>query len=241
MKPILIACVLCASVFAQDSGGTVTKLAELNNVKAQTVGDLVRAFNVKVDIGPDPGFLTIRGAKESVEAAEQALKRLDRPKKSIEATFQILSATKAPNNEKLPAELANVVKQLRGALTYQGFRLVETLQVRTREGSGVREASSAMRVDDENAPSGTFQVRFTNTTVSSEEKQPMVRFDGLRFGARLPVGVKTSTGTTTYNFVETGVNTDIDVREGQTVVVGRANLDGKEGTFFLVVNAKVLD
>lgn len=236
MKRILIGLLLCSASLAQEPGTPVTKLVELSNVNGRSVDNLIGAFDIQVRLGSDPRFITLHGRKENVEAAEQALKKLDRPKKNIEATFQIMAATKEPNNEKLPADLAPVVKQLRSAFVFQGFRLVETLQLRAREGTG-SEASSALRGLDENAPTGSFMVKFLNSSLNSNEKPTVVRLDNLKFGARVPVVTKGGG----YNFIETGVNTDIDVREGQTAVVGRANLDGKEGAFFMVVNVKVLD
>ena len=42
-------------------------------------------------------------------------------------------------------------------------------------------------------------------------------------------------------FTTAGFNADIDVREGQKIVVGKSNFDGADGTFFLIVTAKVVD
>ncbi len=37
------------------------------------------------------------------------------------------------------------------------------------------------------------------------------------------------------------VNTDIDMREGQKVVVGNSNVDGGDSALFVVLSAKILD
>jgi hypothetical protein len=40
---------------------------------------------------------------------------------------------------------------------------------------------------------------------------------------------------------EVGVHTDIDVREGQKVVVGKANIDNADNALILVLTAKVIE
>jgi hypothetical protein len=67
----------------------------------------------------------------------------------------------------------------------------------------------------------------------------LVRVDNLRMGGRFPV--VNAKGET--NYLETGVNTDVDVKEGQEVVVGKSTM-GDNAAFlvaFLVASARVLD
>jgi hypothetical protein len=42
-------------------------------------------------------------------------------------------------------------------------------------------------------------------------------------------------------YIDTGFNTGIDVREGQKVVVGKANIDGSNNAMTLVVTARVAE
>jgi hypothetical protein len=44
-----------------------------------------------------------------------------------------------------------------------------------------------------------------------------------------------------YQYIDTGISTDIDVREGQKVVVGKAASEGADKASFLVVMARVLE
>ena len=57
---------------------------------------------------------------------------------------------------------------------------------------------------------------------------------------RTVVNKTSSEKTLEYYSVESGVNTDVDVREGQKVVVGKSNF-GAEDAFILVVTAKVVE
>ncbi|HVN83075.1 MAG TPA: hypothetical protein VMW38_29095 [Terriglobia bacterium] len=51
--------------------------------------------------------------------------------------------------------------------------------------------------------------------------------------------VRTSPDNCTY--IDTGINTDLDVREGQKVVVGKATVDNSNNALFLVLTARVVD
>ena len=54
----------------------------------------------------------------------------------------------------------------------------------------------------------------------------------------MPAG---GSGQATYQYVETGINTDVDIREGQRVVVGKANMDGTDRASIVVLTAKVVE
>jgi hypothetical protein len=41
-------------------------------------------------------------------------------------------------------------------------------------------------------------------------------------------------------YIDTGITQDVDVKEGQKVVVGRASLDGPEKALFLILTARVV-
>jgi hypothetical protein len=51
---------------------------------------------------------------------------------------------------------------------------------------------------------------------------------------------KTKDGPQTRRIDVASIRTDIDVREGQKVVVGKANIGPEKGALILVVTAKVL-
>ena len=50
-----------------------------------------------------------------------------------------------------------------------------------------------------------------------------------------------SGAVTAFQYVETGINTDVDIREGQRVVVGKANMDGTDRASIVVLTAKVVE
>ena len=64
-----------------------------------------------------------------------------------------------------------------------------------------------------------------------------VRIDGLHLGAKIPI----KSGLNNINYIDTGINTDLDVREGQKVVVGKATVDSSNNALFLVLTVRVVD
>jgi hypothetical protein len=124
---------------------------------------------------------------------------------------------------------------LRKAFVYQGFRLVDTIQVRTRDGKGA-EASSAVQMGEASSQMAMYHISCI-PALTTDEKGTLIRLDSLRFGAKIPV----STGANSWNYVDTGITQNVDVRDGQKAVVGRANINGKDGAVFLVVTATVVE
>ena len=63
-------------------------------------------------------------------------------------------------------------------------------------------------------------------------------------GLRIPMGQRTTdtkSGTrTSVDYMNTGIDQDVDVKEGQKVVVGRASLEGPEKALFLILTARVV-
>jgi hypothetical protein len=61
----------------------------------------------------------------------------------------------------------------------------------------------------------------------------LVRINGLKLSLRLRTGANI--------FAETGINTDIDARERQKVVVGKSNLADSSDALILVITPKVIE
>lgn len=118
---------------------------------------------------------------------------------------------------------------------YKGFSLLDTLVLRSREGPGA-EASGVVATTAQQNPKTLYQFKFRSATITPGEKGPVVRIDGLRSGLKVPMSMGAQ-----FNYVDVSINTDIDIREGQKVVVGKANMDGTDKAMILVVMAKVVD
>src|SRR5438309_877349 len=121
MKKVICLLALCASLFAQE----IPKVVEIRNLDVNMLGGFLGAFGVNYSYVGGSRFIALRGTREAVIAAEEALKRMDVPRKNMELSFQIVAASTQPGNEKVPADLDPVIKQLKSTFVYQSYRLLD--------------------------------------------------------------------------------------------------------------------
>lgn len=216
--------------------GLVTRIFEVKYQNVNSLAQLLYPFGAKLQPSNEFKAITVSGGPELVTAVGEAIKRFDVPVKNVEVTLYILAGlSQAPQQENIPKELDGVTKQLKALFAYQGYRLLDTMLMRGREGQGASAAGAGVSVGTSTFPT-RYQVRYNSTSVTPDVKGNMVRIDKLNFGANVPIQ---SSGGGMAN-VDTGINTDVDVREGQKFVIGKASMGGADA-MILVLTAKVVD
>jgi hypothetical protein len=160
--------------------------------------------------------------------------------------YLIVATNQSVADEKLPASLDSVVKQLRATLPFKNYRLAATLINRVKnEGrldlswiGGPMAAGGSTSVI---TPSfSQFKVRQVKLTRNAAGEQ-LVQMAGFNFGARIPiqVGAVAAAGAVPpTNYENTGLSTDISIREGEPVIVGTLNIGPSGDAIILVVSAK---
>jgi len=161
--------------------------------------------------------------------------------------YLLIATNQDVDDTRLPAAIEPVVKQLRSSMPFKNFRLVTTLVNRVKnEGrlslkwvGGPMIASAAANA---NTPSfNEFRINVVKL-VTDTAGVPTVRMDGFAFGARIPVvtGAVASNTTTVpvTQYEQTGLNTDISIREGEAVVVGTLNVGPSGDAMILVMSAR---
>lgn len=150
---------------------------------------------------------------------------------------------------KLPASLDPVVKQLRATLPFKNYRLAATLINRVKnEGRldlswiGGPFASPSGAATASTPSFSQFKVRQVRV-VRTAEGQPFVQMQGFSFGARFPIqtiGAIAANGAIApaFNYENTGLATDISMREAEPVIVGTLNVGPSGDAIILVVSAK---
>lgn len=168
---------------------------------------------------------------------------------NLDTQLYLLVATNQElEDTRLPAALDPVVKQLRSSLPFKNYKLMTTLVNRVKnEGrlslrwiGGPLPASAAA---SPNTPSfNEFKVNFVKFVWDGGGRQ-IVRMDGFVFGARIPIVSGTAIAANgpaapIINYEQTGLNTDISIREGEPVVVGTLNVGPSGDAIILVMSAK---
>jgi hypothetical protein len=227
----------------------VKKVFRVEHADVRRLSKLLQVFGVEIEADSELRMIAVRGPQESVAALEASLEHLDVPPKpatNIQLTVYLLNALLDEEaGGEIPTELEEVVSQIRSVFPYKGFRLWETLVLRTRDNQGgVRGPNTVSGVitDDGGKASDAFYKFSFNSLrlIPDEQNGEVVRINQLS----LMIGGVADESPDKKRAGETGhasIRTDIDVREGQKVVVGKANIGASNSALILVVTARVLD
>lgn len=173
--------------------------------------------------------IAIAGSKESVAALTEEIRKLDVPQKNVELTVYMILASSKTDGEPENPELAPVFKQLRGLFAYKSYRLIDSLMLRGRDGERNGQSQGSVEIPTSSGSArAPYRFRYFALTVNSAGSASSVRIENLDF-------LLNGTG------VNGDINTDIDVGEGQKVVVGKSNFTGGDDAIILVITAKILD
>jgi hypothetical protein len=238
MKHIFLTLLLASAA----AGQNVSRLIPLKHVASDSVATIAASFgrgSVLFNQDPKGRFVTLSGPEESVRQIEEAIRVIDVPQpplRNVESVFHIILATNAADPGGLPKELEGVAQQLRGTFGFKGVRLLETAVIRGRANSG-SETSGLMPSATKPEAAARYHIRYGALNVTSEEKVSRARYNALRISFTIPY---TGPDGRSYN-QDLHINTDIDIREGQKVVVGKTSIDTASQSLFVVVSAKIVD
>jgi hypothetical protein len=239
MKKLAIL-ILFAAVACLRAEDAVTRVFQFKYADARALQRVLSPYG-RVEADPMLKALTITVRDNNVlSEVEQIVKRFDVPPPpvpNIDVTIYLMSALGTPSSGAVPAELEPVVKQLKNTFSYKGYQLIDTEVMRVRAGQGGDVSGVVDGAPSVDGNKTISRVGFRSASVSTDEKGRAIRIDGLKIGLRIPIAA----GEKKYQYIDTGLNTDVDVREGQKVVVGKANMDGSDRASIVVLTAKVVE
>ena len=215
----------------------VQKVFILKYADPNRLSNLLGVFGVAISANPDLHALAVTSSPEIMPAVEDAITRLDVPTASpqnIELTAYYLVGGDAENapGSAVPKDLESVVAQLKNSFAFKAYHLLDELTLRTRAGQRAETSGSPGPVG-QGSPSINTAFRIQSATLSGDGST--VRIDRMQTSMRLPVP---SGGG--YTSIDLGLSADIDVKEGQKVVVGRQSMS-KDQALFLVLTAHVVN
>ena len=244
MKKLAILILLAMASCLQAEDQSVTQVFQLKYADPRALSRVLSLYGrIESDIAL--GALTITTRDNTVmSGVAQIIKQFDVPPppvQNIDVTIYLMSALGTPSSGAVPPELEAVVKQLKNTFSYKGYQLIDTDVIRVRAGQG-GEVSGVVNGAPSIGPNKTIsQVKFRSASVSTDEKGRSIRIDALKVGFKFPVASGEKSGEKQYQYIDTGINTDVDVREGQKVVVGKSNMDGSDRASIVVLTAKVVE
>jgi hypothetical protein len=184
--------------------------------------------------------VSVAASHEVMPGIEEAIKKLDVPPaapQNIELTAYYLVGNDAEAAGGVPKDLDSVVVQLKNAFPFKNYHLLDTMTLRMRSGFGASENSAAESISTGTQPVRT-SIRIGNASVNPDRST--VKVDRLHAGATVPIVTSSIPNNVQFAYQELGLDADVDIKEGQKVVVGRLSM-GKDQALFLVLTARVVN
>jgi hypothetical protein len=130
------------------------------------------------------------------------------------------------------------MKQLHAVFPYKHYRIVESFVLRGRDQSGEQATNDSSTSGILPGTSSEYNLRFSHATVTHGSPS-VVHLKTLTLNVSTPTQNRDKDGRIITRNV--GFRTDIDVPEGQKVVVGKSNVNGSDESLILILTAKVIE
>ncbi|GEM_PF-1582718 len=198
--------------------------------------NVLRAFGARAVVDTEAHAVAVLSAfPDTMAQINDAIQRLDVPAaaQNIELTgyFVIGGATPSQLGGAVPKDLDSVTAELTKASNFKNYRLLDALTIRMRAGQGADTSGTAGPVGT-GSPLIATDFRVRSATVSADGTA--VRIDGLYAGVKMPVPA----GGSQYTTSDLSLNADVDLKEGQKIVVGRVGMN-RDQALFLVMMARI--
>ncbi len=228
--------------------GFKSKIFEVKYRDADTIARAVKQLGsgfkgASVSANSEFKTLTVRDFPENLATIEEAIKRLDTPampSPNIELHMHVLVASNTTGsvgrtNAQLPAELGDVLTPLRETLSYRNYELFTSVIQRLTETPRGLHGRGIAEIFQSPAAAGSlilpYEYHINSVRVASTSTgAPTIQIGEFTF----------STGLTPATNVDnrTQVNTSLNLRDGEKVVVGTATLG--ERALIIVLTAKLV-
>jgi hypothetical protein len=226
-----------------ENTGFKNRIFEVRNRDPEELLQVIRLLTSGfkgAQVSADRSFktITVRDFPENIAAIEDALRRLDTPEAvhpEVELHVHVLIAGNTElGASEVPAELKDVVGQLRSTLNFKNYYLLTSIIQRAKARPGYNPNTIM--------GNGIASITMPGDTAPRDLAYSFVAH-GLSLGGET-AGAQTVQLTAFHFHLEGGqglhaeIHSDVGVREGEKVVVGTAGL--KDKALILVLTAKLL-
>jgi hypothetical protein len=252
MTKILISALIPAVVLAQQLPNTeapsdrTTRIVRVHYANAEKLCELVRFGPVVVKCDNVLHAVVLSGKASDITTVEQTVHELDTQSspvaKDIEVTVSVIGGSSKPGvspEGQIPPALEPVVKQLSAIFPYKSYQLLSTMLLRSREGTGAQNngVMPGLTILPSDLRSSSYHIRFDEANIAPEQRQSVIHLRGFQFVASITL----SNGPNSMQLRDVQIASDVDLRDGQKVVVGKANVENSDTAMFVVLTARVAD
>lgn len=192
-------------------------------------------------------ILTGRGAACAQDGDATRPLGSPRPDVNLEVQLHLLvTGEGAEAAAKVPQALDGVVRQLKSSLSSDDYRLAATFINRVRDGGALEVKSAGGAPFNPAQPQNPMAPSFFQLSLSGlrlmegAQAQQSVNVQQFRLGMKVPIqtasvsGDKAGASYPVIQYEDTGINTQLSVREGEPTLVGTLNT-GRPGQLFVIV------
>jgi hypothetical protein len=177
--------------------------------------------------------IALKGTSDGVATAEQLLKRFDTPAaetkaRQIRITAYLVEAADSSAGLPAPTELASALQQLRATFGYDKLRLVDPTILQSRENAETY-VNDMLSLDSDQKT--ILKTSYRAARYNESEKTVYLQL----FMYQLKVPVKTAPNN--FQYMDSGIQTDLAIKEGQKLVLGK--LSAGDRPLFVILTAKV--
>jgi hypothetical protein len=205
---------------------SVQKIFQIKYADPRAVDQALQIFGCCTRPTPYLGVVSVSVPPDVMPLVENAIKQLDVPSagpQNFEIVAWLISATNADaEGGQIPRDLDEVVKRITSTFGLKHFRLIDTLLLRTRSGERANVSGQVMLGTPPKSAATILQIK--SASVTPGEKGNIVHITNL--DVRLNPASQ--------------IQSDIDIPEGQRVVVGKSSMDAPDKALIVVLTAKVL-
>lgn len=196
--------------------------------------------------------IVLKGKAADVADVEHTIEQLDSSAagssmglgvRNVELTIYLIagSSQAIAGFEEVSGEvLAPVLRQLRAIFPYKHYELLSTILMRSAQntGGGAEGLIRPIQTTEVNLSPVTYRMGYESLGVSADAN-PLIHVEKLSFSAGVPyvTGPKEAKQFQSFRI---GINSNVDVREGQKVVVGTSNVPEGNTSVFLVLSARLV-
>ena len=246
------------AVRPQSSPATVTKIIHVVYGNPHKLADLA-APGLPVSASADEVLqvIVLKGEPTAVASAEQTIHELDTPprvpiSKNVELTVLVVGGSNAGAAlapDQTSEEVGPVIRQLRAIFPYKNYQVLSSMLLRSREGepAGNDGIMGNLASPASDLYPSVYSLHYDHAHVSVEGGKPIIHFKNFRFQTHVDRHIGGSNpdpmpmATTQFKRFDIGIGTGVDIREGQRIVAGKANIDSSDSALFVVLTAKLVD
>ena len=225
--------------------GTVA-LFHLKYADPETASRLLSNAGVSVTQDRTLHVVVISGSEDRVTRAEKVLQEIDVPSsagvspstppvpvlKDLEFTIYLVAGEdKGETSVGVPKQLEDTITQIRALFPFASYRLLDTAVDRVSE-DGVSEVHGFLRSTGASAETANYSISISMRGIASREHERQISVREFRCAISF-------LGEVDHSRNDVLIRTELDLKEGQQVVVGKASA-GTGRTVFVIVSARVL-